>query len=111
MGGFVQDVIDLSRGKTPRDELRARQAADEAEFKRLNPEILMPDEEELRRQARRDLAGRASIGGRISTILTGRLGGPGGRSGGGPGGGGGSSSTGSRSTDTTRSGGRRVLER
>lgn len=79
MGGFVQDVIDLSRGKTPRKELAARKAAEEAEFKRLNPEILMPDEEELRRQARRDLAGRASIGGRISTILTGRLGGPGGR--------------------------------
>ncbi len=80
MGGFVQDVIDLSRGKTPRKELAARKAAEEAEFKRLNPEILMPDEEELRRQARRDLAGRASIGGRISTILTGRLGGPGGKS-------------------------------
>ncbi len=92
MGGLVQDVIDISRGKTPRKEKAARAAAEEAEFKRLNPEILMPDEEELRRQARRDLAGRASIGGRISTILTGRLGGPGGstrsKPGGGSGGGG-----------------------
>lgn len=76
MGSLIQKAIDISvpgRRSRKKREAEASAAAEAAQ-----PELLMPDEEELRRQARRELAGRAKIGGRISTILTGRLGGPGG---------------------------------
>ena len=64
MGNFFQRVIDKSRGKTPRDELRARIKADEEK----NRVLMMPDEEELKRSRRKKIAGRK--GGRASTILT-----------------------------------------
>ncbi len=63
----IQKLIDKSRGKTPRDELRARIAADEEKRRKEIP--LMPDEEELQRARRKKAAKRP--GGRASTILTG----------------------------------------
>ena len=80
MGSFGQAAIDMSRGKTPRKELKARIAADEeARLANLPPEeldLLLPDEDTLKRNKRRELA--SQFRGRSSTILTGRLGGPGG---------------------------------
>ena len=67
MGKFVQKVIDMSRGKTPRSKLRARIAADEEQ--RVKDIPLIPDEDELKRARRRKAATRK--GGRSSTILTG----------------------------------------
>ncbi len=67
MSKLVQKVIDKSRGKTPRKELRARIAADEEQERKDT--LLMPDEEALKRARRKKAATRK--GGRKSTILTG----------------------------------------
>ena len=67
MSKLVQTVIDISRGKTPRKKVRAREAA--AEEERVKNIPLMPDEEALQRARRRKAASRT--GGRASTVLTG----------------------------------------
>ncbi len=67
MGKFTQSVIDISRGKTSRKKVRAREAADEAE--RIKNIPLMPDEEALQRARRKKAAKRK--GSRSSTVLTG----------------------------------------
>lgn len=66
MGDLGQKIIDLSRGKTPRDELRARAAA--AKEDEEDDEPLVPDYDALRIAARRRAANRT--GGRASTLLS-----------------------------------------
>ena len=67
MSKLIQKAIDVSRGKTPRKKVRAREAA--AEEERVKNIPLMPDEDALKRARRRKAASRK--GGRASTVLTG----------------------------------------
>jgi hypothetical protein len=64
MGDLVQKVIDISRGKTPRDKLRARAAEEDDD----DNDPLVPDYDVLRIAARRKAAQRT--GGRASTLLS-----------------------------------------
>ena len=73
MGKLVQKAIDVSRFKTPRDKVRAREADSEQLRKdKMFAAGRMPDEEELRRNQRRIAARRR--GSRAETVLTDTLG-------------------------------------
>ncbi len=66
MTKFAQKIIDKSRFKTPRKELKARIAADKEQERKDT--LIMPDQEALKRARRKKAAQRR--GGRTSTILT-----------------------------------------
>ena len=67
MSNLLQRTIDISRGKTKRSTVLAREKA--AEEERVKNIPLMPDEEALQKARRKKAATRK--GGRKSTILTG----------------------------------------
>ncbi len=70
---LVQKSIDVSRGKTDRGKLAARQAAKEQARKdKMFAGGRLPDEDELRRNQRRLAASRR--GSRAETVLTETLG-------------------------------------
>ena len=70
---LVQKSIDVSRFKTPRDKVRAREAtAEQLRKDEMFAAGRMPDEEELRRNQRRIAARRR--GSRAETVLTDTLG-------------------------------------
>ncbi len=67
MSNLLQRTIDISRGKTKRSTVLAREKA--AEEERVKNIQLMPDVEALQKARRKKAATRK--GGRKSTILTG----------------------------------------